>query len=160
MLEEKLNKFEMIDLLNPKTKLLILLNRLIEDEEPIEKEELIEEIMTCDSALNVAKDYKDSRSARNSIKHHLKQLEKDGIIECFVENSTEYVRLKKKVPALNVIKVDRVFSNNIIVGNIILCMILFTIALFVFDLKLMIFSTLTLLGSIIVWLSYKEKLVI
>lgn len=147
------------EVLNPKSKLLLLIGKIIEEEGgEIEKDDLVDLLLEDKSVLSISSNYKDKHSAKLCVQHHLEQLEREGVIESFYDSGVELVRLKKQVPSLSLIRLDKVFSNNVIVASVIVCMILFAISLFMLDFKLIVVTSITLFMSLLSYFTYKVKL--
>jgi len=158
-LTEELDDLRIKDFFSPKTKLLFLISKLAENN-VIEKEVLQEEVFEADSELNILNDYSSEHSAKNAFKHHLDSLEKEGIIEQFEESGVKYIRVKRKIPCLGLFKIDKMFSNNVIVGCLIIAFLIVFVSLIMLDTTMIVMSIITLVMMISIFFSYRLKIVI
>jgi len=152
---------DMMELLEPKTKLLLTLMELTKKKGYVEKDVFI--LCVLDEVID---DYSSEQSAVNSINHQLDQLSKENIIQFSTEKNkkgrtVDVIRLSGRwKELLRFIRVGIVFSNKIMIAGIILTFVLFTLSFFLGNLLLVLFMVIILGLILLIYFSYKEQIIV
>jgi hypothetical protein len=139
------------DLMKPEHKLQLLLIKETKKDGRIGREDFI------DLALEELEgDYSTEESLKKSIKRWLKQFEAKGYIT--IEDET--IRIGDVSPSLKLIESGRVVSMNVLTAELAIWCGIFLVALFSFDLRLILLASFGLLLTAIAYLTYQKKYIL
>jgi len=154
------NHYQICDILHPKTKILILLADLINKDNIVEEQEFIDIILDLDNEMNILTNYASEHSARRALSHHLNNLEKEGTIKRIYKEGTTYIKLLRKPPEMNIIKLRRIYNDKILMGSIIISFIIFAYTILsLLPIYTIIIAGINFMLLMLVFLSFKLKFV-
>lgn len=151
---------QICDILSPRAKILILLGDLVDKNNLVEEQEFLDLVLDLNHEMNILTNYSSEHSARRALHHHLANLEKEGIIRRTYKNGVSYIKLERKIPEMNIVRLKRVYNDKVLTGAIIISFILliYTI-LSVSPLEMILVSVINFIMLMLVLLSFRLKFV-
>jgi len=152
--------YDIHNILSPRTKILILLADLVDKDNLVEEQEFLDLVLDLNHEMNILSNYSSEHSAKRALNYHLANLEKEGVIRRLYRNGEWYIKLERKVPEMNIVKLRRIYNDKVLIGSIIVSFMLFVYTLVkLLSVETIIISGLNFLCLILVFLSFKIKFV-